>query len=836
MADRLPIDDVLPGLVRHLRQGPNAVLLAPPGAGKTTRVPGALVDEGLIAPDERVLVLEPRRLAARLAAQRIAAERGSRLGDEVGYQVRFEDRTSRRTRIAIVTEGILTRRLQSDPLLEGVGAVVLDEFHERSVHADLGLAFLREIQTTVRPELKVVVMSATLDPKPVQAFLGDCPVVESDGRQHPVEVRFLERPDERHPNDLMVSGVRRAVREVPEGDVLAFLPGAAEIRRVQADLQDKLSGVDVEALYGDLDPKAQDRAVASGPRRKVILATNIAESSLTIPGVRTVVDGGEHKINRFDPASGIDRLERVRISARSAAQRTGRAGRLGPGVAYRLWTEKEDRQLAREDQPEIRRVDLAPILLDVLRWSASDPAAFGWYEAPASAALERALRLLRQLEVVEEFRLTAQGERVAQVPLHPRLSVLLAAAHAAGRLRQGALLAAVASERDVIPRARPGEGETDEVGDSDLMLRVERLEGYAAGGGRAGAWGLAGGAADNALKVARRLEQLAGRVFERPSSATSTAPGQWVLAAFPDRLGRRRRTGEAKVTLGGGGGARLAPESVVKEAELLVAVRIDGVGRGRGEPWIRLASAVERDWITVRTYHSARWAGTRAEAVIERRAGDLVLETRPDPHPDPEALARVLEEAAAADLDRAVPRTDAFELFLRRYRLVQVHLPDLELPPMDASVRRQMLPELCLGLKSFGELQRIDLVARLLARLPRSAQSAIAKEAPTSVPIPSGRQAKLRYEPDGPPVLSVRLQEVFGLYDTPRVAGGRVPVKMELLAPNQRPVQVTQDLASFWQNTYAEVRKELRRRYPKHQWPEDPKDGIASRRVRPRKR
>lgn len=846
MRASLPIDDVLPELVRRLRAGPNLVLLAPPGAGKTTRVPSALVDEGLVPAGERVLVLEPRRLAARLAATRIADERGVRLGGEVGYQVRFEDKTSRDTRIALITEGILTRRLQSDPFLEGVGAVVLDEFHERSVHADLGLAFLREIQRTVRPELKVVVMSATLDPAPVQRFLGDCPVLESDGRIFPVDVRFLERPDDRRLEERVAAGARRAVREQHEGDVLVFLPGAAEIRRTQDNLQESLEGVDVCPLFGDMDPKAQDRAVAPGPRRKVILATNLAESSLTIEGVRTVVDAGLQKLNRFDPAHGLDRLELVKISARSAAQRTGRAGRLGPGVAYRLWTEKEDRALAREDPPEIARIDLAPVVLDVLRWSASDPAGFGWYEAPPAAALARALALLRELGAVDKggFRITELGESLAQLPLHPRLGVLLARAHAAGRVAQGARLAAVASERDVLPRRGPAERGTDEVGASDLAVRLERLGGFEAEGGDRGAarrWGLEHGSAKNVLRVARRLETLATRAWGAPKRRKrgddEALAARWLLAAYPDRVAKRRREGEDTVLLAEGGSARLTPESVVKEAPLMVAVEVDGGRVGKGG-WVRLAAAIDEGWLEVETRHAARWnpEALRAEAVVERRYLELVLDERPDRRPDPQALAEVLAKAAADDLERALPQDEALTTFLRRYRLVQENLPELELPEMGPEIRLEILPELCIGKKSFAELQRVNVAAYLQDRLPREAQAALAKHAPPAVAIPSGRQARLRYEAEGPPVLSVRLQEVFGLYDSPRVAKGRVPVKMELLAPNQRPVQVTQDLASFWANTYAEVRKELRRRYPKHQWPEDPKDGVASARVRPRRR
>lgn len=850
MAARLPIDEVTGTLVQHLRDGPNLVLLAPPGAGKTTRVPQVLLDRGLLPKGQRVLVLEPRRLAARMAAQRIADERGVRLGGEVGYQVRFEDRTSAETRIALVTEGILTRRLQSDPLLEGVGAVILDEFHERSIHADLALAFLREVQETVRPELKVIVMSATLDPAPVAAYLGGCPVVESHGRAHPVTVRFLERPDERSPVDALVGAVRRAARELEgeRGDILAFLPGAGEIRRAKEQLEPALGErFDVAMLYGELEAGAQDRAVRPGPRRKIILSTNIAESSLTIEGVACVVDSGWQKLARFDPALGVDRLELARISTRSAEQRTGRAGRLGPGHAYRCWTEKEHGTMPGEDLPEIGRVDLAPVLLDVLRWSPADPRRFRWFDPPPEAIIERAVRLLRALGAVaaEGWALTPLGEKLAAFPLHPRLAMILVRAHERGVLEKGARIAALASERDVVRHGERREARL--VAASDLLERADRLGHFEAEGGRdAGRFGLDNQAARNVLRVESRLLEVArkalGRGPARPRGDEEESLLRVILAGYPDRVGRRKSREDDRVVLVGGGGARLAKESVVQHAELLVALDIDAGRRGQASGLIRLASQVERRWLEedtpgIRTVRSARWNETReaAEAVIEVRYFDLVLEERPDAKGVPEALSAVLAEAARADLDRALPLTDQTSTFVARYELLRRTMKELELPPLDREARLALLEELCAGKKSFAELRAVNLAAALEQGLSHEARQALSRHAPLSVPVPSGRQASLRYEHDGPPVLSIRLQEVFGMYETPRVANGRVPVKMELLAPNQRPVQVTQDLKSFWETTYAEVRKELRRRYPKHQWPEDPKEGIPSARVRPRR-
>ena len=839
---RLPIDDVLPDVVRHLKRGPNLVLIAPPGAGKTTRLPQVLVDRSVVGPSQRVVVLEPRRLAARLAARRIAEERKTRLGGEVGYQVRFDDRTSKDSRIVLVTEGILTRRLQSDPFLEGVGAVVLDEFHERSVHADLGLALLREVQQTVRDDLKIVVMSATLDPAPVQRFLGECPVVQSEGRAYPVDVHYLDRPDERPNTDLVVSLCRKAVRAHASGDVLAFLPGVAEIRRAADALASALPDIDVCPLYGDLPPDAQDRAVQPGPRRKIVLATNIAESSLTIAGVSIVVDGGEQKIARHEPGLGLDRLDRTRISRRSAEQRAGRAGRTGPGHAYRAWTEAAHRLLPTEDQPEILRVDLAPVLLEVLTWSSSDPAAFGWYEAPSDGQIHRAAALLRQLGAMgpDDFALTERGKKLAALPVHPRLAALLLTGAQRGLLDSAALIAALVSEKDVQRRTdRPAES----VASSDVLVRAEAVAAVDHGAHGPDAFGLARGAVAQVRKVRDRLVRLVRDSAGTESSPTDDDLLRLVLSAFPDRVGRRLADDD-RYAIVGGTSARLARESAVKDAELLVAVQVDAGRRGSSAGGIiRWASQIKESWLQEETngmseVTAARWNRGRqaAEAVTEVRYFDLVLRRRSAKQADPQALSDCLAEAARLDLDRALPLTDEVMTFFARVRFLREAMPELDLPDWGPDDRTTLLGELCMGRRSFDDLRSVDLVKAFEQRLDSGKRAALTRHAPTSLKVPSGSTKRLRYGAEGPPALAVRLQEVFGLYESPRLADGRVPVKMELLAPNQRPVQVTQDLANFWANTYAEVRKELRQRYPKHQWPEDPRDGIASARTLRRRR
>lgn len=820
----LPVDEVLDALVSAVSRQKNAVVVAPPGAGKTTRVPQALIDRTVAK--GTVLVLEPRRLAARLASRRIAAERGVKLGDEVGYQVRFDDRTSAKTRIAFLTEGILTRRLQSDPTLEGVSTVILDEAHERSVHADLALAFLREIQETVRPDLSIIAMSATIDAAPFSAFLRDAPIVESRGRMFPVAVEMLEEPDDRWVPEKTAAGVRRMLRSDPGGgDILVFLPGGPEIRKCDELLEPlKSDALEILPLYGELSTDAQDRAVEKGTRRKVVLATNIAESSLTIPGVTAVVDCGYAKVLRHDPASGIDRLELQRISKKSAAQRTGRAGRTAPGKALRLWTEKEDRLLADSDAPEIMRIDLAPVLLDVLRWSASDPRSFAWFERPPEAMISRAMGLLELLGAVgrNSFKLTALGEKLGEFPLHPRLARLLVAANDRGVLAEGSLVAAILSERDFVRRAARTSGASDVLHRVDLFLELEASR---FNPGLADRMGVDIGSARAVASVRDRLFDMGKRLLSKSTGSRGDEDAllRAVLAAFPDRVGKRR--GE-RVHVAGIGGVKLGDESVVREAPLMVAVEVAGTPKG---PMIRQASAIQRAWLDedtrgVRVEKIVRFNAERSvvECVEETTYVDFVLESRNVPCDDELEVARVLAEAARAELDRALPIDEEAEKLLARVRFMQ-RTGGAE--GVEGDLRLVLLEELCYGARSFADLRARNLASAMRNALPKEIARSLEAWAPERIEIPSGRNAELRYDPDGPPVIAVRLQEVFGMMKTPRVAGGRVAVKMELLAPNMRPVQVTTDLESFWANMYAEVRGELRRRYPKHQWPEDPRDG-----------
>lgn len=813
----LPIDEVLAEIRAALRDAGAAVVIAPPGAGKTSRVPLAVL------PDVtgEIVLLEPRRLAARWAAARMASELGERVGETVGYQVRFDRKVGRGTRIRVVTEGILTRRLVDDPFLEGVGCVIVDEFHERSVDADLALALLREIRETVRPDLRVVVMSATLDPEPVQRFLGGCPVVRSEGRAYPVELAWEDDGPSDEPLEARTSRVvKRELRDSDAGDLLVFLPGVPEIRRVAERLDG--GGADVRQLYGELDLSAQEAALASSPRRRIVLATNVAESSLTVEGVTRVVDTGVAKRAEYDPGRGVDRLVLRPIGRYSADQRAGRAGRLGPGRAVRLWSERSHATRPDADPPEIHRVDAAPVLLTLLSYGASDPAAFRWFDRPAKARLDLGLELLRRLGAVERdgFHLTALGRHLARLPLHPRWGALLHHAVELGAPDEGLDVVALAEGRD--PLRDPAELR-DRVGGSDLWERRTLLR----------ARGRLPGPIE---RTRRQLERLvargpAGRSREADDPERAIEIATW--RAFPDRLARVDAGGQLAFV--GKATARLADESVVKQAEFVVALRID---EHRGRRLVRWASRVDRAWLEPGV---DRWTGwqlvpgeDRVAPIEEVRYGDLVLARKTASRRPAEDPGVTLAEAVRRDLDRALPWTPELLRCLERYRFAQAHLPEAELPSPPEDVRLELLEAACLGCTRVSELRKVDLVAAWKSTWPRGASRAVSDAAPEAVPIPSGRQVKLRYRGAEPPVLSARLQELFGLAETPRVARGRVPVVVELLAPNQRPVQVTQDLASFWRTTYAEVRKELRQRYPKHHWPEDPAHGDP--RARPGRR
>ena len=840
MTVALPVEAVLEDVMTALRATGVCVLVAPTGAGKTTRLPGALVDAGM----GPVVVLEPRRLAARAAARRVAQERGSSLGDEVGYHVRFDRRSGPRTAITFVTDGVFLRRLQDDPFLEGIGSVVLDEFHERSLNVDLALAMVRRVQLDVRGDLKLVVTSATLDAELLSEYLDDAPIVRSRGRLFPVQVEHLPpRPQERQ-----TEHVTRAIREaldLSEGHILTFLPGVGEIRRVGKALQDlaRTRRVELLELYGDLDPRAQDAILNPSAQRKLILSTNVAESSVTVPGVRVVVDTGLARSLRYDPAVGLDRLELGRISLASAQQRAGRAGREAPGHCLRLWSKAEQRTLRAFEDPEVKRADLTATLLQLLAWGERDLESFGWLEPPPRSALEAAWSLARSLGAVEGNALTPIGAQLARIPAQPRLARLLISGREGGVPNRAALAAAVLGERD--PRRRDA---TVHATESDVLERVRSLEAFAQGGpGAAG--DLLPQSARNCLRSAEQLLRILGRgetaALGAPSppcrdpEAADEALLRSLLDAFPDRLVRRRREDPARGVLVGGRGVRLSERSGLHGGELYLALDLDA---GRGEARVHMASLVEREWVN----------GGETTCVLdcvfdpERRRvqgrkrvllGQLVLEQHDAPAGDTGEIERVLVQAAREDLTRALDLNRApVQSLLLRLECLSQWMPELELPTFGTQALEQLLPELARGCRSFRDLAQAPLVETILAHLTPPQESALKREAPERLQVPSGSRIQLTYASGRPPVLAARIQELFGLRQTPRIAGGRVPVLLHLLAPNGRPEQITEDLESFWSKTYFDVRRELRRRYPKHDWPEDPTTATPSRRPQRKRR
>jgi ATP-dependent helicase HrpB len=831
----LPIDDVLPELIAALRQGSAAVLIAPTGAGKTTRVPPALLASG-IGGGQQVVMLEPRRIAARAAARRMAEEGGWTLGREVGYQVRFERKAGPETRILVVTEGILVQRLQADPFLEGVGIVIFDELHERSLQTDLSLAMARRVQREVRPDLKLVAMSATLDPGPVAAFLGGAPAIESRGRLHPVDILYLDRPDDRPLSAQIAAGVRRVLAATP-GDVLAFLPGVGEIQRSAESLAGLAAEQDLAVLplYGDLPAERQDAVLRPSSRRKIVLATNVAETSITVDGVTAVVDSGTVRRLRFDPATGLDRLELGRISRASADQRAGRAGRQAPGICLRLWPAWEQATLPERETPEIARVDLAGPALQLLAWGEPDLAAFDWFEPPDRAVLAAATLLLRQLGALDDHGITALGRTMARLPVHPRLGRLLVEGQRLGRARETALLAALISERDPFPRGPRGAGPR-RASRSDLLDRLDALEAFERRNAFEG--DLNAGAARYVLRARDQLLELMKRELAADGrEGTEDSLLRALLAAYPDRVTRRREPRSPRGVMVGGRGVRLADESAVLEAPLFLCVELDTGSSGPlSEALVRKASEVEPAWLPAERLRTAidlefDESRDRVAAWKRTRYEDLVIAEAEIPPPDAAETARVLAAAAAERLDRALPLDDPeVAVFLARVRSLADWMPELALPRFTEDELRDLLPALAAGRKSFAELRRAPLLDVLQGALSYQQLEAVGREAPERLEVPSGSQIRIAYEPGKPPVLAARIQEMFGLAETPRVAAGRVPVLLHLLAPNGRPQQVTHDLRSFWENTYRQVRKELAGRYPRHAWPEDPWNARPQRR------
>jgi ATP-dependent helicase HrpB len=845
----LPIVEALPSLAAALEAGTQAVLEAPPGAGKSTVVPLALLDATWRG-DGRILMLEPRRIAARAVAERMASTLGERAGERVGFRTRLETRVGPRTRIEVVTEGILTRMLQHDPALEGVACVIFDEFHERSLQADLGLALALECQRHLRPDLRLLVMSATLDGEALARVMGAAQVVRAPGRMFEVETLHFAPPATQPAPAGALPGPQFASRvavriaaalEAHEGDLLAFLPGAGEIRRVIETLAGQLAPerCALLPLYGDLPSAAQDAVLRPEPRgrRKVIVATNIAETSLTIDGVRIVVDSGLERRNRFDPATGMSRLETVRISRASADQRRGRAGRTAPGVCHRLWSESAHAALLPQTPPEILEADLAPLALELACWGCEDAAALAWLDPPPAAALAQARELLAGLEALDAGgRVTALGRGMAALGVHPRLAHLALRAQALGLGPLGCAIAAVLSERDPL-RGTAGPA------DPDLRSRLDALQGRSLPHGMTADRGTLARIERVAAQLERQLDRRATRGGPDGTSLDESAAVGLLLAfAYPDRIGRSRGGEGGRYLLAGGRGAALPGPSALARSEYLVVAALDA---GDREARIQLAAPLDPALLErhfgalIEETTRVEW-DPRSEAVAARRVrrlGELVIGDEPLRGVGTEATTAMLAGIRALGLG-CLPWTRELEQWRARVAFARAHdprgaaaWPDASDGALLDSLESWLAPWLE-GITRREQLARLDLRAALHGLLDWNAQRRLDALAPTHLAVPSGSRIAIDYS-GGVPTLAVRLQEVFGLVESPRVAEGRVAVTMELLSPARRPVQVTRDLESFWTRGYHEVRRELKGRYPKHYWPEDPREAVATRRVRP---
>jgi ATP-dependent helicase HrpB len=806
MSTTLPIEQAIPSLKEALAGSPSAVLVAEPGAGKTTRVPLAFLGEAWLD-GKSIVMLEPRRLAARAAAHRMAATLGEAIGETVGYAVRLDRKVSAKTRIEVVTEGILTRRLQADPALETVGLLIFDEFHERGLDADLALALALDVQSGLRDDLKILVMSATIDAARVSQHLGNAPVISSPGRTFPVETRYTDRAQPRTIATDTARAIRHALSEA-DGSLLAFLPGEGEIRRTA----DELSGIAAEVmpLYGAMSFADQDRAIrpAEPGRRKVVLATTIAETSLTIEGIGIVVDSGYKRRPHFDPGSGMTTLATERVSLASADQRRGRAGRLGPGVCYRLWPEEENRALISFDPPEILTADLAPLVLELAAWGVTDPQSLRWLDLPPPAAFDQARDLLRDLDAIDaEGRITPMGKSMAALPLHPRLAHMVIAGNQKGAGALAADLASLLAERDILDRSS----------DSDVSLRIEALRGERAAANRA--------VKERVKEGARQIRQIA-----RIKAGDDLSPGVLLGLAFPDRIAQARG-GRGRFRMAGGGGAVLAEHDSLAPSPFLAIAMTDGKP---GDQKAFLAATLTPAEIEehfadhIEEQDILAWDHRQKAITASRRRmlGALVLVERSLPNPPPEKLIGAMCDGIRAMGLSALPWTEGAERLRARVAFLRKLFPEEGWPDLGDAHLLAMLDEwlapYLAGMTRAAHLDRLDLHDILRSLVPPNLQRRLDELAPPRIVIPSGKEVLIDYGVEGDPTMSARLQEMFGLATTPRIADGRARLRIELLSPAGRPLAVTQSLETFWTNVYPSVRSEMRGRYPKHVWPEDP--------------
>lgn len=840
----LPIYELEHDIVEAFRQDGRVVLEAPTGSGKTTQVPQMLVDGG-VAGDGQVVILQPRRLAARLLASRVATERGGQLGREVGYQIRFDNISSRDTRIKFVTEGILLRMMLEDPSLPGISVVLFDEFHERHLFGDITLARSLQIAARERPDLKIGVMSATLQAAPLEAYLAPCRLLTSRGRTFPVEISYLDRAsdaDSMPPWDLAAREVDRILESGVEGDVLVFMPGAFEIHRSIAAIQATREGKKcaVLPLHGELPPAEQDAAVGGCDRRKIIVSTNVAETSLTIEGVRIVIDAGLARVSRFDPYRGINTLLIEKISQASADQRTGRAGRTAPGICLRLWTEKQHRQRPAQEQPEVRRLDISEVLLTLKASGVTDAQSFPWLDAPDPRSLETAESLLRELGAADRTgKITPLGRKMLSFPTHPRFSRMLLAASDHHCVPEVALAAALTQSRNLIVHragSRAEEKREDALGEeneSDFFLQMRAWQ-YAANNrysvNACREMGIHAQAARQIGQTWKQLLDAARRqgldTFEKTTSSDSFR--KCLLSGFSDHVGIRAGAGTLRCLLTGGRRGTISRESSVHNAPLVIAAEVKEIETRGKEVTVLLnnVTAIEEEWLREMfpgDYTSRRetlFDPDQKRVVVREQTvfRDLVLRERPCGDAVPEEAAPVLAEEVLAGRATLKHWNHAVDQWIARVNCVSEWMPELEIPPLDEEARRHLVEQICYGATSAKEIKERPVLPTFKQWLSPEQEEAVKKLAPEQIGLPRGRQPKVVYEEGAPPTISTRLQDLYDVKENLCICSGRVEILVQILAPNQRPIQVTKNIAGFWNESYPAIKKQLQGRYPKHEW------------------
>ncbi|MCY2984594.1 MAG: ATP-dependent helicase HrpB [Planctomycetota bacterium] len=841
MLKPLPIDAHLSSICQYVRDNPITIVEAPPGTGKTTRVAPALMDLPFAA-GQKIYLLQPRRIAAKSVGERIAWEQGSRIGERIGYQVRFDSQVSRETQLIVATEGVLLRKLQDDAGLSDTSIVLLDEFHERSLDSDLLLGMLRRVQQALRDDLKIVIMSATIDSHLIQSQLDGAPIVRVESPNFPVAIRYRPTRPEDSLSDRMVDAIRD-VAEMNDGDVLAFLPGMGEIQRTFDALSQTRLGRDCEVmqLFGGMTLEDQARAIEPGTKRRIILSTNVAETSLTLEGIRIVVDSGLARVMRFSPDVGLDRLALENISQASAAQRAGRAGRVAPGICYRLWSDASERARSAFLEPEIRRVDIVSAVLQLFAWGEGESDDFPWLEQPRSDSVARARSLLEQLGAIAKNKITEIGKAMSRLPTHPRLARMVIAGFESGCYERTCMMAALLSERDPFQQSRTASTRSAKRWDSDCVERLVALENFLDGHHCESPFGtLHRTGVRSIVNAAQQLQEQCTSVLkgtsilrERQQSHAPEVLMKTMLFGYPDRLAKRRSVGKPHGLMVGGKGVALSHQSGVTEAELFLCIDIDA---GAGDAAVRQASRIDLDWLPKEQVLSSEelfFHPSQKQVVARRHTKwlDLVLNETPTAITDMQHCAEILWREALKNWEQAFPiDDDRVQGLVERVNCLRLWLPDLELPELGESFLQDVAKELCQDRRSLTELRAAPWIDWIQSRFASEQWQAIEKEAPAKIQVPSGSWIKIQYALGKPPTMAVKIQEVFSMKATPRIAKGRVPLLLHLLSPNMRPQQITEDLASFWANGYPIVKKELKRRYPKHSWPDDPTTAIPGRR------